>query len=238
MKPGNIIVADDPDGPYAYLTDFGLSKNPAMDSFALTRMGQMIGTLSYTAPEEILATEPRGHLVDIYSLGCVMYEALTGAPPFVRDRDINVLYAHVGDSRPRATDARSDLPAGIDDVIARAMAISAHERYPTCAEFIAAAEALLPREGDWSTFAGAVRLPPRPGPQSRPPSRGRRARPGHGAVRRTRRRAGSGAVRRRRRRVRGLNRLPRTRAHRRARSASSSATASAVGVSSSSKKRS
>ena len=159
VKPGNIIVANDTGGPYAYLTDFGLSKNAAMDSFALTRMGQMIGTLSYTAPEEILATEPRGHLVDIYSLGCVMYEALTGAPPFVRDRDINVLYAHVGDIRPRATDARSDLPAGIDDVIARAMAISAQDRYPTCAEFIAAAEALLPRGGAWNTFAGAVATP-------------------------------------------------------------------------------
>ena len=107
-------------------------------------MGQLIGTLAYTAPEEILASEPRGHLVDIYSLGCVMYEALTGAPPFVRERDIDVLYAHVGDPRPKASEARADLPAGIDDVVARAMAISAPERYPTCAEFIAAAQALLP----------------------------------------------------------------------------------------------
>ena len=105
VKPGNIIVADDVERPYAYLTDFGLSKNPGTDSFALTRMGQLIGTLAYTAPEEILATEPRGHLVDVYSLGCVLYEALTGAPPFVREREIDLLYAHVGDPRPRATEA-------------------------------------------------------------------------------------------------------------------------------------
>ena len=142
VKPGNIIVASNPDRPHAYLTDFGLSKNPGMDSVALTRMGQLIGTLAYTAPEEILATEPRGHLVDVYSLGCVLYEALTGAPPFVRDREIDVLYAHVGDPRPRATAARSDLPAGIDDVIAKAMAISASERYPSCDELITAARAL------------------------------------------------------------------------------------------------
>ena len=77
-----------------------MSKNPATDSFALTRMGQLIGTLAYTAPEEILATEPRGDLVDVYSLGCVLYEALTGAPPFVREREIDLLYAHVGDPRP------------------------------------------------------------------------------------------------------------------------------------------
>ena len=143
MKPGNVIVADDAHGPYPYLTDFGLSKNPGTDSFALTQMGQLIGTLAYTAPEEILATEPRDHLVDVYSLGCVMYEALTGAPPFVRERDIDVLYAHVGDPRPRVTENRSDLPAGIDDVVARAMAISAPERYATCTEFVSAARALL-----------------------------------------------------------------------------------------------
>jgi hypothetical protein len=146
VKPGNVIVAEDAGGPYAYLTDFGLSKNPGTDSFALTRMGQLVGTLAYTAPEEILAAEPRGHLADIYSLGCVVYEALAGAPPFVRERDIDVLYAHVGDPRPRVTQARPDLPAGVDDVIARAMAISPPERFATCGEFMAALRALMPAE--------------------------------------------------------------------------------------------
>src|SRR5205085_3158415 len=114
VKPGNVIVAEDAGGPHAYLTDFGLSKNPETDSIALTRMGQLIGTLAYTAPEEILATEPRGQLVDVYSLGCVLYEALAGVPPFVRERDIDVLYAHVGDPRPKATAARRDLPSRLD----------------------------------------------------------------------------------------------------------------------------
>ena len=144
VKPGNIIVADDPGGPRAYLTDFGLSKKQSEDSVALTKMGQLIGTMSYTAPEEILATEPRDHRVDIYSLGCVLYETLVGAPPFVRERELEVLYAHVGNARPSATAACPDLPAGIDDVIARAMAISASERYSCCAALIAAAQALLP----------------------------------------------------------------------------------------------
>ncbi|HYZ81847.1 MAG TPA: FHA domain-containing serine/threonine-protein kinase [Solirubrobacteraceae bacterium] len=143
VKPGNIIVAEDPAGPHAYLTDFGLSKNPSEDSMALTQQGQMIGTMPYTAPEEILAQE-RDHRVDVYSLGCVLYEALVGEPPFVRERDIDVLYAHIGDPRPSATAARPGLPAGIDEVIAKAMAISPGERYSTCAEFIAAARALLP----------------------------------------------------------------------------------------------
>jgi predicted Ser/Thr protein kinase len=143
VKPANIIVANDRGGPHAYLTDFGLSKNPTKDSVALTRMGQMVGTLPYTPPEEIL-DEESDHRVDVYALGCVLYETLVGAPPFVRERDIDVMYAHIGDPRPSAAAARPDLPAGIDEVIAKAMAISAAERYSTCAEVIAAARALLP----------------------------------------------------------------------------------------------
>ena len=88
-----------------------------------------------------------------------MYEALTGAPPFVRERDIDVLYAHVGDPRPKASEARRDLPAGIDDVIAKAMAISARERYATCAEFIAAARSLLPGGDPAAAAAPPVAVP-------------------------------------------------------------------------------
>jgi len=144
VKPGNVIVAEDRGpGPYVYLTDFGLSKNPSQDSVKLTRQGEFIGTIAYTAPEEILA-EPRNHLVDIYSLGCVLYEMLVGAPPFVRDRDLELMYAHIGDPRPNATDRQPNLPTGIDAVIAKAMAISPTDRFASCSEFTAAAGALLP----------------------------------------------------------------------------------------------
>jgi predicted Ser/Thr protein kinase len=143
VNPRNVIVAEDSDGPHAYLTDFGLAKNPGEDSVELTAKGELIGRMPYTAPEEILA-QPRDHRVDVYSLGCVLFEVLVGAPPFVRETDIDLLYAHIGDPRPSATAARPELPAGIDEVIARAMAISPEERYETCAEFIAAARALLP----------------------------------------------------------------------------------------------
>ena len=76
-------------------------------------MGQLIGTMSYTAPEEIMATEPRDHRVDIYSLGCVMYEAIVGTPPFVREGDIGVLSAHVGEPRVRARGRPARLPAAM-----------------------------------------------------------------------------------------------------------------------------
>ena len=160
VKPANIIVVEPAgSGPYAYLTDFGLSKNPSEDSIALTKKGQMIGTMAYAAPEEILG-EARDHLIDIYSLGCVLYEALAGAPPFVRDRDLDVLYAHIGDPRPRVTEHRPDLPAEIDGVIARAMAIAPADRFASAAELIGAARALVPED---MAATGPV-IPPGPTP--------------------------------------------------------------------------
>jgi hypothetical protein len=172
VKPGNILIADDhAAGPYAFLTDFGLSKNPSEDSIELTKQGQFVGTTAYTAPEEILA-QPRDHRADVYSLGCVLYQALTGEPPFIRERDLDVMYAHIGDPRPRASERRPDLPPGIDAIIASAMAISPADRYPTCAEFIAAARGVLPQ--DAASAAGAPgpiparTLGPTPAPASGP----------------------------------------------------------------------
>ena len=163
VKPGNIIVAQDRGpGPFVYLTDFGLAKNPSEDSVQLTGQGQFIGTIAYTAPEEILA-QPRDHLVDIYSLGCVLYEMLVGEPPFVRDRDLDVMYAHIGDPRPNATDRQPDLPPGIDAVIVKAIAISPEDRYKSCAEFTAAAGALLP-ERSAAAPGGAVDIVPSASP--------------------------------------------------------------------------
>jgi len=143
VKPGNVIVGRDTGGPHAYLTDFGMAKNPTEDSVALTMQGQLIGTMPYTAPEEILA-QPRDHRVDVYSLACVLYETIVGVPPFVREREIDLLYAHIGDPRPSATAARPELPAGIDEVIAKAMAIEPEERYASCGEFITAVRGLVP----------------------------------------------------------------------------------------------
>ena len=157
VKPGNIIVAE---GPHAYLTGFGLAKNPTEDSVALTVQGQLIGTMPYTAPEEILAAESRDHRVDIYSLACVLYETVVGVPPFVRERELDLLYAHIGDPRPSATAARPELPEGMDEVIAKGMAIEPEERYATCTELIAAARSLVP------TQAAAVTPPPPPEPPS------------------------------------------------------------------------
>jgi hypothetical protein len=156
VKPSNILVAEGGDHPpHAYLADFGLSKQSSQDSIELTKQGQFVGTTAYTAPEEILG-RPRDQLIDVYSLGCVLYEALVGEPPFVREHEIDVMYAHLGDPRPSVHSQRAELSVDLDRVIATAMAIDPAERYGTCAELIAAAQ--LAAGGD-SLVPGRVDAP-------------------------------------------------------------------------------
>jgi serine/threonine-protein kinase len=143
IKPGNIMIepGGNPDGSErCYLTDFGLSKNPSSDSFALTAAGSFVGTIDYTAPEQILA-KPFDHRVDVYSLGCVLYEALTGDVPFPKARDVEVLYGHIQDPPPRLTEKRPDVPPALDDVIATAMAKDPDDRYQSCTALMDAARA-------------------------------------------------------------------------------------------------
>lgn len=143
IKPGNIMIEPGagPDGSdRCYLTDFGLSKNPSSDSFALTAAGSFVGTIDYTAPEQILA-KPFDHRVDIYSLGCVLYETLTGEVPYPKARDVEVLYGHIQDPPPRVAEKRPGAPPALDDVIATAMAKDPDDRYPSCGALMDAARA-------------------------------------------------------------------------------------------------
>ena len=91
------------------LTDFGLSKQPSQDSSPLTSAGFFVGTCQYVAPEQILA-RTLDHRVDVYSLGCLLYECLAGEPPFKRPREEQVLYAHIQDPPPKLTSCGPTCP--------------------------------------------------------------------------------------------------------------------------------
>jgi serine/threonine protein kinase/sugar lactone lactonase YvrE len=130
VKPGNVLMS--PATPPArvghlYLADFGLTKK-SLSGSGLTRSGQFVGTTDYVAPEQIRA-EPVDGRADVYSLGCVLYECLTGEPPFVRDVEVAVMFAQLNDAPPRPTDARPELPEAIDAVVAKAMAKTPGARY-------------------------------------------------------------------------------------------------------------
>jgi serine/threonine protein kinase len=131
IKPANVLI--DP-GPRAYLTDFGLARDPT--GFALTAPGQVLGTIDYMAPE-LLEGVRIGPATDIYALACLAVEVLTGQVPFPRDNDAATTYAHVMGSPPSVSERRPELPVALDDVIAAGMAKSPDDRPATAGTLIA-----------------------------------------------------------------------------------------------------
>ncbi|MEU0332569.1 serine/threonine-protein kinase [Streptomyces sp. NPDC006193] len=142
VKPGNVLVAKgiDSDHPeHVYLTDFGLAKK-SLSLTGFTSAGEFVGTLDYVAPERI-AGRPVDGRSDLYSLACVVHETLTGAPPFRREDDLELLWAHQYDPPPALSEQRPDVPAAVDEVLRRALAKAPDDRYDTCLEFVTALRA-------------------------------------------------------------------------------------------------
>lgn len=139
VKPGNILIAEgtDSDHPeHAYLTDFGLTKK-SLSLTGLTSVGQFVGTLDYVAPEQI-SGKPVDGRCDVYSLGCVVFEMMAGGPPYQRDDDLALLWAHLNDPPPRLVERRPDLPQAVDAALTKALAKAPDDRYGSCLEFIGA----------------------------------------------------------------------------------------------------
>jgi serine/threonine protein kinase/DNA-binding beta-propeller fold protein YncE len=137
VKPGNILLDGTASYPgHAYLSDFGLSKH-ALSASALTSTGQLLGTLDYIAPEQIEGRGVDGR-TDEYALACTAFTMFTGAPPFTRDQPVGIMWAQMSSEPPALTSRRPGLPAAVDEVMAKALAKSAGNRYATCPEFAAA----------------------------------------------------------------------------------------------------
>ena len=136
VKPENVLVSAD---DFAYLVDFGIASATADEK--LTQFGTTVGTVKYMAPERFSDAEVT-HRADIYALACVLYECLTGSPPYTGDQVI-VMGAHLNQPIPRPSAARPSVPAAFDGVIARGMAKDPADRYATCGDLAAAAYAAL-----------------------------------------------------------------------------------------------
>jgi tRNA A-37 threonylcarbamoyl transferase component Bud32 len=164
VKPGNILLAPGTEATpreHVYLSDFGLTKRSSSES-GITATGQFVGTLDYAAPEQFEGRALDGR-TDVYSLGCVLYEVLTGEVPFRRDQDAAMMFAHLMSAPPRATEANPELPGAIDQVVARAMAKRPEDRYPTAGELVADARSALGLPtGEFAVPAGAPPPGPRP----------------------------------------------------------------------------
>ncbi len=128
VKPQNVLI--DSTGR-AKLTDFGISRQ--LDEEGVTAPGRVLGTTDYVAPEQAMGKEvdPRS---DIYSLGIVLYEMLTGDVPFTAENQIGVAMKHVNDDLPDVQELRPDISAASGRVIDRATAKNPEDRYQTIGE--------------------------------------------------------------------------------------------------------
>src|SRR5262249_26958881 len=129
IKPANILL----EGDTAYVSDFGLAKDSQASN--LTRPGQALGSLDYMSPEQIRG-EDVSPATDIYALGCVMFEVLTGTPPFGGRPSMRVLFAHLQEAPPDLSEQRRDIQPAVARAISRALEKEPEDRPSSAAEYV------------------------------------------------------------------------------------------------------
>lgn len=134
IKPSNILLDGD---DFAYLIDFGIAR--AADETRMTKSGNTIGTFAYIAPERLDPDAEEDARADIYSLACVLYESLTGHPPFAGSTMAHLIAAHLNTPPPRPSTDQPNVPQQVDEVIATGMAKDPDNRYATTVELAEAA---------------------------------------------------------------------------------------------------
>ena len=136
VKPQNVLI--DEDGT-AKVTDFGIAR--AIDpGDELTETGTVLGTSGYIAPEQASGRRVDSRS-DQYSLGVVLFELLTGEPPYSGDNVMAVAMKHLHEPVPRVRERRRDVPASVDAIVSRAMAKRPEDRFPSTDDMVAALEA-------------------------------------------------------------------------------------------------
>jgi serine/threonine-protein kinase len=143
LKPANVLF--DRFGE-SYLSDFGIAMLEEA-TLSLTKTGSIIGTPAYMSPEQVQGEDRLDSASDVYALGIILFEMLTGQQPFTADTPTKLMMKHVLEPVPRIRDVDPRLPPGADDVIARAMAKDRRERYSTAGQLADAARELRRRIG-------------------------------------------------------------------------------------------
>jgi hypothetical protein len=159
VKPGNVLLSGGGDEEHAYLSDFGLTRRLEPGS-ELTQTGQWLGTVDFASPEQ-LHGERLDARSDVYSLGCVLFTALTGKPPFPRGTMPATLIAHLQEPPPRPSAA--GLPPQLDRVVARALDKDPDGRYPSAGDLGRAARAAARGEAVTETERSVAVGPAAPG---------------------------------------------------------------------------
>jgi serine/threonine protein kinase len=139
VKPGNVLVSGAAPDEELYLTDFGLAKRIS-DGSDLTGIGGYVGTPDYIPPEQVSGDGVDARS-DVYALGCLLYELLTGAVPFPRENHVLTIFAHLSLPVPVPSEVAPEVPAAFDAVIAGAMSKEPSARYRSASELARAAAA-------------------------------------------------------------------------------------------------
>ena len=135
IKPENILL----EGEHATVADFGIAQPATLDTGEkLTGTGIIVGTPTYMSPEQVTGARDLDSRSDLYSLGCVVYEMLTGRPPFEGTPARPVHVFHLTEPAPLARSRRAELPDGVDVAVQRALAKDPGERFSSTREFAAA----------------------------------------------------------------------------------------------------
>jgi len=162
VKPSNILLRPN-DRPI--LTDFGIAR--AVEGLRLTMTRSMVGTPRYMSPEQAQA-QPVDSRSDIYSLGVVLYEMLSGRPPFDAPSTPSLLYMHVHQAPPPLSQARPDLSSGVRELVERCLAKSPDDRFQNAGQIAASCRALLTIPGLDGSGATVMMPPLSPAATPRP----------------------------------------------------------------------
>jgi serine/threonine-protein kinase len=171
LKPDNVFLAREADGSYTpKLLDFGIAKLLGEDIGVKTATGIAMGTPRYMSPEQCRGKKV-DHRADIYALGVVAHEVLTGAPPFRGDALVDLMLKHTVEAPPRVSEARPELPSALDGPVLAMLAKRPQDRPVTAGQAIAALSAALRGEAEIATQPlGSKALPALPSRDAGPPT--------------------------------------------------------------------
>lgn len=133
IKPENILITR---GGHALLADFGIARvTQGAPAQTMTQLGVALGTVAYMSPEQALGERDVDARSDLYALGCVLFEMLTGSPPFTGSNAMSVLAKHLSAPAPSPSASRGDVPPALSDAITRALAKEPADRHASAAAF-------------------------------------------------------------------------------------------------------
>lgn len=138
LKPSNILL-----GVRPVVADFGVAKLVGGEGPQLTKVGAIVGTPHYMAPEQVGAPGEVGPATDVYALGAILFEGLTGQPPFDGDHVLELMARIASEPPPSPRDLSPDVPAPLEAIALRALAKRPEDRFPSAEAFAAALDAWL-----------------------------------------------------------------------------------------------